>query len=142
MFHHCLHFLRLNSPRALQVYAPSDKGEARDYGVARYGMEVQRLLSVLDEHLEGREYMVGDAYTIADMACYPWVARYERHKVSLADFPEVSRWFFAISQREAVVAAYQEASQVNKGQAVTQSAGNVLFGQTAETIRKAVSQPE
>lgn len=55
------------------VYAPADKGETRDYGVARYGMEVQRLLDVLDQHLEGREYMVGDAYTIADMACFPWV---------------------------------------------------------------------
>ena len=54
----------------------------------------------------------------------------------------MSRWFFAIGQREAVVAAYQEANQINKGQAVTQSVGNVLFGQTAETIRKAVSQSE
>ena len=55
------------------VYAPKQNGETRDYGVARYGMEVQRLLDVLDQHLEGREYMVGDSYTIADMACFPWV---------------------------------------------------------------------
>eukprot|EP01048_Picozoa_sp_COSAG05_P022281 COSAG05_NODE_4404_length_1529_cov_1.297203_1_plen_71_part_00 len=36
-------------------------------------MEVQRLLDVLDQHLEGRQYMVGEAYTLADMACFPWV---------------------------------------------------------------------
>lgn len=53
-------------------YAPADKVETRDYGVARYGMEVQRLCSVLDQHLEGREYILGDTYTIADMACFPW----------------------------------------------------------------------
>lgn len=54
------------------VYAPKDKLETRDYGVARYGMEVQRLMSVLDKHLEGRTYMVGEQYTIADIVCFPW----------------------------------------------------------------------
>jgi GST-like protein len=54
------------------VYAPDDKVETRTYGLARYGMEVQRLCDVLDKHLEGRQYMVGDEYTIADMACMPW----------------------------------------------------------------------
>ena len=54
------------------VYAPEDKVETRDYGVARYGMEVQRLCSVLDKHLEGRTFLVGDEYSIADMVSYPW----------------------------------------------------------------------
>eukprot|EP01040_Poterioochromonas_malhamensis_P006553 gene6555-7057_t len=54
------------------VHAPADKVEARDYGVARYGMETQRLCSVLDQHLEGRWYMVGDEYTLADIAIFPW----------------------------------------------------------------------
>eukprot|EP00929_Paragymnodinium_shiwhaense_P045632 TRINITY_DN23289_c0_g1_i1.p1 TRINITY_DN23289_c0_g1~~TRINITY_DN23289_c0_g1_i1.p1 ORF type:complete len:316 (+),score=48.39 TRINITY_DN23289_c0_g1_i1:173-1120(+) len=70
------------------VYAPEDAIEARDYGVARYGMDVQRLAHVLERHLAGygdfqgscemrpegaRSYLVGDAYSIADMACWPWV---------------------------------------------------------------------
>ncbi|CAJ1429582.1 unnamed protein product [Effrenium voratum] len=68
-----------------KVYAPDEQVEARNYGVARYGMEVQRLCSVLDRHLAGcgdfsgeantsspREFLVGDRYTIADMACFPW----------------------------------------------------------------------
>jgi GST-like protein len=54
------------------AYAPADKVETRNYGVARYGMEVQRLCSVLDRHLEGRTYMVGEEYSIADMMIYPW----------------------------------------------------------------------
>jgi len=54
------------------VYAPSD--ENRDYGVSRYAMEVQRLCSVLDNHLEHRRYMCGDEYSIADIACLPWFA--------------------------------------------------------------------
>eukprot|EP00607_Mallomonas_marina_P002866 CAMPEP_0182428404 /NCGR_PEP_ID=MMETSP1167-20130531/22908_1 /TAXON_ID=2988 /ORGANISM="Mallomonas Sp, Strain CCMP3275" /LENGTH=283 /DNA_ID=CAMNT_0024611305 /DNA_START=60 /DNA_END=911 /DNA_ORIENTATION=+ len=55
------------------VYAPDDKIEARNYGVARYGMETQRLLSVLDNHLKGKTFIVGEEYTIADIASYPWV---------------------------------------------------------------------
>lgn len=55
------------------VYAPSDQHQARDYGVSRYGMEVQRLCSVLDKHLAERQYIVGDEYTIADMVILPWV---------------------------------------------------------------------
>lgn len=55
------------------VYAPGDKIETRDYGAARYGMEVQRLLSVLDQHLAGKTYMVNEEYTVADMASFPWV---------------------------------------------------------------------
>lgn len=54
------------------VYAPDDKVEARDYGVARYGMEVQRLCSVLENHLKTRAYMVGEEYSIADIAIFPW----------------------------------------------------------------------
>jgi GST-like protein len=56
------------------VYAPADKVEARNYGVARYGMEVQRLCDVLEKHLaEGNKtYLVGEQYTIADMMCFPW----------------------------------------------------------------------
>lgn len=55
------------------VYAPADKCEARDYGVARYGMEVQRLCSVLENTFaDGRKYLLGDQYTVADIMCFPW----------------------------------------------------------------------
>ena len=56
------------------VYAPDDKGPAREYGVARYGMEVQRLCSTLDKHLSETDgdFICGHEYTIADMICFPW----------------------------------------------------------------------
>ena len=61
------------------VYAPDDKGAARDYGVARYGMEVQRCCSVLENRLasvnsdDSSAYLVNNTYSVADMACFPWV---------------------------------------------------------------------
>jgi GST-like protein len=54
------------------VYAPDGKVETRDYGVARYGMEAQRLCDVLDKQLDGKKFICGDEYTIADMMCLPW----------------------------------------------------------------------
>lgn len=52
------------------AYAPGHL--ERDYPVARYGMEVKRLCSVLDNHLASREFICGSEYTIADMICLPW----------------------------------------------------------------------
>lgn len=56
------------------VYAPDDQGPAREYGVSRYGMEVQRLCSTLDQHLRDNDgdYICGHNYTIADMIIFPW----------------------------------------------------------------------
>ena len=63
------------------VYAPNEKIGARAYGTARYGMEVQRLCSVLDRHLsDGRKYLVRDEYTVADMICLPWFAQIRADK--------------------------------------------------------------
>ena len=54
------------------VYAPDDKVEAREYGIARFGMEVQRLTDVLEKHLSTRTYLVGEEYTLADILIFPW----------------------------------------------------------------------
>ena len=71
------------------------------YAIERYGKEKDRLYQVLDNHLKSHQYLAGD-YSIADMATYPWVARYEWHKTDLAAVPHVKRWFDAISARPAV----------------------------------------
>ena len=71
------------------------------YAIERYSKETRRLYGVLDKHLAGRQWL-GSGYSVADMATYPWVARYDWHKVDLADFPNVKRWFDAIGQRPAV----------------------------------------
>jgi len=71
------------------------------YAIERYGKETRRLYGVLNDHLKDHDYLA-DAYSIADIATYPWVARHEWHKVDLNDFPGVKRWFDAISARPAV----------------------------------------
>jgi len=71
------------------------------YAIERYGKETRRLYGVLNEHLKDRDWLASE-YSIADIATYPWVARYDWHKVDLSDFPSVKRWFDAISARPAV----------------------------------------
>jgi GST-like protein len=73
------------------------------YAIARYSKETRRLYGVLDRHLQDRDYL-GSQYSVADIATYPWVARYEWHKVDLNDFPAVKRWFDRIGSRPAVQA--------------------------------------
>ncbi len=75
--------------------------EAVPYAIDRYTKEKDRLYGVLDRRLGEAEYLAGE-YSIADIATYPWVARYDWHKTDLADFPNVKRWFDAISARPAV----------------------------------------
>jgi GST-like protein len=72
------------------------------YGSERYGNEAKRLYGVMDRHLAEHKFLA-DEYSIADIATYPWVARYEWHRVDLREFPHVKRWFDAISLRPAVI---------------------------------------
>ena len=73
------------------------------YGIERYGKETRRLYGVMDKRLGESAFLAGDDYTIADIATFPWVARYEYHQVSLSDFPNVERWYRGIAARPAVV---------------------------------------
>ena len=72
-----------------------------EYGIERYTKEARRLWGVLDGHLAGSEFMHGD-YSIADMAIYPWTARYDWQGVALEEFPNVKRWFETVGARPAV----------------------------------------
>ena len=76
-----------------------------DYAEARFRNEVARLYSVLDRRLEGRDYICDD-YSIADMACWPWVSRYEWQQVNLADYPNVRSWYQRLLARDAVQKGY------------------------------------
>ena len=71
------------------------------YAIERFLKEVARLYDVLNTRLMKHQFLAGD-YSIADIATYPWVARYERHRTKLEDFPNVKRWFDAISARPPV----------------------------------------
>ncbi len=87
------------------------------YPIDRYAMEVKRQLHVLDTHLAAHEYMIGDEYTIADMAIYPWYGAGLRvayndaaNFLGLHDYKNVQRWTDQIGAREAV----QRGSRVNR----------------------------
>ena len=71
------------------------------YAIERYTKETRRLYGVLNDRLKSHEYLA-DEYSIADIATYPWVARFEWHKTDLAEYPQVKRWFDKLSARPAV----------------------------------------
>lgn len=109
------------------VYAP----EPIPYAIERYTNETQRLLRVLDGRLAGREFIVGDEYTVADMACYPWINPYDRAPLDLAPYPEIRRWQAAIASRPATERAYALREQVNPdaGKPLSEEERKLLFGQ-------------
>ncbi|WP_428929506.1 glutathione S-transferase family protein [Marinibacterium sp. SX1] len=83
--------------------APEEVPYARN----RYKREIERHYQVMNDHLKGREFVVGDSYSIADMSLWGWAMRGERvlGGEGLAQFPEVARWFAAINARPAVAVA-------------------------------------
>jgi GSH-dependent disulfide-bond oxidoreductase len=87
---------------------------------------------VLDERLADREFAAGE-YSIADMACYPWIVLHERQGQNLDDFPNLKRWFETIQRREAVQRAYAIAKTVNTSTGMTEEAKAILFGQGRRT---------
>ena len=78
------------------------------YGIERYTKETRRLWGVLDKRLEEREHLAGD-YSIADIAVFPWTARYEWQGVALDEFPNVARWYRSIERRPAVARGMEDA---------------------------------
>jgi GST-like protein len=75
------------------------------YAEERYLKEAKRLYGVLDKRLGAEEFVAGD-YSIADMAIFPWIARFEWQTMDLNAFPNVKRWYLAIAGREAVKRGY------------------------------------
>jgi GST-like protein len=87
------HFLRFNAGKA-------------PYAEERYAKEAQRLYGVLDRRLAQHEYMAGD-YSIADMATWPWISRFEWQRIDMDKFPNVKRWYKAVAARPAVQKGYK-----------------------------------
>ena len=108
-----------------KVYAP----EPVPYAIDRYTREVARLYGVLDRRLEGREFIAGE-FSIADIACYPWIVPHEAHGQNLSNFPHLERWFIAISERPATVRTYQGVENAyTPKQSLSEEERRVLFGQ-------------
>lgn len=94
------HFLRFNPGKA-------------PYAEDRYAKEAQRLYGVLDKRLAERDFVAGD-YSIADIAIWPWISRFEWQGIALAEYPNVARWYGAIAQRPAVQRGYDVPKKVGE----------------------------
>ncbi|HEX7953144.1 MAG TPA: glutathione binding-like protein [Burkholderiales bacterium] len=112
-------------------YAP----EKLPYAIERYVNETARLYAVLDRRLADREFVAG-AYSIADMAAYPWIVPHTRQQQNLDDFPNLKRWFESIRARPAVMRAYEKGKAISARPVVDEKSRSVLFGQTAATVRR------
>jgi len=88
----------LGQAHHFRLYAP----EGIQYAIDRYTKEAHRLYGVLDKALEKTGYLAAGQYTIADMACWPWVGSHNNHGVALDQYPNVLRWFNKIAERPAV----------------------------------------
>ena len=111
-------------------YAP----EKIPYAIERYVKETNRLYGVLDRRLAGREFIAADAYTIADIAAYPWIVPWKRQQQDLDSFPNLRRWFNAVRSRPATQRAYAKGEPFSSRPAVTEEGKKLLFGQTAQTV--------
>ncbi len=112
-------------------YAP----EKIPYAMNRYVNETNRLYGVLDRQLAGRDYIAGE-YSIADMACYPWIVPHERQQQNLDEFSNVKSWFERVRVRPATMRAYQKGEPYMNRPAVTEEGKKILFGQTAADIKR------
>ena len=92
-----------------KFYAP----ETIPYAQKRYTTETLRLYDVLNTQLEGREYIC-DEYSIADMACWPWVITYKRQEIDLDQFPNVRRWYDHMKTRPALRRGYEVGKELGK----------------------------
>ena len=86
------HFIKFNPGKA-------------PYAEERYLNEGKRLYGVLDRHQDVVEYVSGD-YSIADIAIWPWISRFEWQTIDMEEFPNVKRWYSAIAARPAVQMGY------------------------------------
>jgi GST-like protein len=110
-------------------YAP----EPIPYGIDRYTNEVNRLYGVLDKRLADRPFIAG-AYSIADMASFPWIRPYKNQGQDLAEFPNLDAWFKRMLDRPAVVRGYKAGEELRSAAynlKDDKEAQKVLFGQRA-----------
>ncbi len=113
------------------LYAP----EKIPYAIERYGREARRLYGVLDGQLARTgAYVAGAAYTIADIAIFPWIMTHKRQGLTLDDFPALKRWFAQVRARPAVQAGLAVGKDLRAGaEGPDEQARRVLFGLGAES---------
>ncbi len=83
------------------------------YAEERYLKEAHRLYKVLNTRLERRQF-VADDYSIADIAIWPWISRFEWQTIDLGHYPNVKRWYLAVATRPAVRKGYKVPKDVGE----------------------------
>lgn len=115
----------LGQAHHFNFYAP----EKIDYAMNRYSTEANRLYKVLDTRLDGRDYIVGDALSIVDIAVLPWTRTYERQNVDIEDYPHVKRWILSLNERPSVQAGYKVGAERRQDlRGLSADDWNKLFG--------------
>lgn len=112
-------------------YAPEEIDNA--YSLKRYHGEYERLCGVLDRRLEGRDWLVGEAYSIADMICWPWVLIAKPLTVDLAQFPALTNWRKRIKDRPAVQRGVDLGKDHRRQAPPTDAERKLLFQQDGRT---------
>lgn len=87
--------------------------DASEYASERFAEEARRLYGVMDRRLGEVTYLAGEEYSIADIATWPWISRYEWQQIDLNEFPNVRRWYVEIAERPAVQAGYDVPRKVS-----------------------------
>ncbi len=115
----------LGQTHHFRIYAP----EKIEYAVNRYTNETKRLYGVMDKQLATHRYIAGDAYTIADIAIFPWLRSWQNQGIDWADYPHLKKWFDEISVRPAVMRGVQVLADLRKP-LVDDKAREMMFGAT------------
>ena len=114
-------------------YAP----ETIPYAIDRYVNETSRLYAVLNKRLNDRDFILGKQYTIADMACYPWIIPH-RQGQDMAEFPHLARWHAAIKSRPATTRSYARGKEVRPDPqpvVIDDATRRVMFGQDKSVVK-------
>ncbi|MEE8150266.1 MAG: glutathione binding-like protein [Nitrosomonadaceae bacterium] len=112
-------------------YAP----EKIPYAIERYVNETRRLFKVLNDRLVNCRYISGE-YSIADIACYPWVLKHPFLELQIDDFPYLKRWLDQLAARPAIIRAYKKGAAINTTPTVTEESRRFLFGPVATRLAK------
>jgi len=116
----------LGQAHHFRIYAP----EKIPYAIDRYTNEARRLYGVIDKRLAQSAWLGGDAYSIADIATFPWLRSWQNQGIVLQEYPHLERWFQAIAERPAVQRGVKVLADLRKPITEDPKAREILFGAT------------
>jgi len=105
------------------------------YAINRYLNETKRLHRVLDKRLAESTWLAGGEYSMADIINFPWIRHPERRNIDLAEYPNVKRWFDAMTERPAVQRGCAVLGEVQRKGVITDAERDIMFGKTQFAAR-------